>query len=75
MLLLLEILLTILAYRRGWKGLAVLPGTLTLGFSLGLHHWAPQVFFALLPVLIALEFLGCAALLVMVSHKPRMIGF
>ena len=75
MLLLLEILLTIVAYRRGWRGLAVLPGTLTLGFGVGLYHWAPQVFFVLAPVLIALELLGCAALVVMVSHKPKMMGF
>jgi hypothetical protein len=71
-MLILEIVLTIAAYRRGWKGYALLPGALALlaGFLVGLAAQANGGTAAATPAAILVDIACIVALIVMARRAP-----
>lgn len=74
MILLLEVILTIAAWLRGWKWRSLIPlgSLLLMGFTMGMILGSlgvdPMVF---TPAGIFLDFLGVVALIIMVIVKPK----
>lgn len=74
MILILEIILTIIAWVRGWKWRALIPliSLLVIGFMAGMLLLSlgidPEVF---VPAGIFIDFLGVIALIIMIVVKPK----
>ena len=74
MILFLEIILTIIAWVRGWKWRALIPliSLLVIGFMAGTFLLSlgidPEAF---IPAGIFLDFLGIIALVIMIAVKPK----
>ena len=62
----LEIILTVIAWRKGWKWLSIIPlcTAFVIGFLLGLSNMVP-------PGAIWLDVFAVVALVIMVFNKPK----